>query len=80
MSFFMFKWLNSDIKTNLLQCGVRHSVTGDAEVEQLEVQVFEKCHKGSVLSGAVGQDVGQLVAQVLHQPGGRDVAQDETRD
>lgn len=63
---------------HLFQCGVGHSVAGDPKVRQLQVQVFEELHKGSVLGGAIRQDIGQLVSEVLDHAGGGHVAQDQT--
>lgn len=66
--------------SHLLQCGVRHSIAGNAEVGKLRVQVFEELYEGSVFGSAVRQDVGQLMSQVLHQAGVGDVTQDQGRN
>lgn len=65
---------------HLLQGGVGNAVAGDAQVGEAVVQFVEELDEGSVLGRLVGQHVGELVSQVLHQPGLRHVAEDHAGD
>lgn len=58
---------------HLFQSGVRYPIAGYSKVSESVIQLMKEFYKSSIFSGLVGQDVGEFMAEILHQTSLRDM-------
>lgn len=76
----VFSPVSSKRRIYLLQGRVRDPKAAEAHVSQRLLQLPEQAGVRSVLEASAGEQVGQLLADALNQPGLRDVVVDEAAD